>query len=348
MEKIVMEKFISLVFVLFSASIWAEDESLCHQGWIEADKGNYRQGIVLMKSCLNEGNLTKPSLAQRHRDVGLIYKMDGNLREAIKFYQKSLDLGSVNPWHDYVNIGNAWSGLLDYDKALEYYKLALKSKPGFNEAYYNRGIVFEKIGNMENAIADFKKAFKNGLRSEKLMERYIVHDIEMGEIDLPEPPVGFSWVESPLIQAAFLKPDEWFSKVTFDGIVFGFFFAKEDFEKIGDFQTGFTAFITQNILEKAGFTAKDYATTYISNVQKNGKVIGEPRERSMGPFLSLAVVLYNTDPVGGDYITHHLAVANIETETAYTIIFEAPAKDWDEAWLKGEVILKRLYMDSIM
>jgi hypothetical protein len=98
-------------------------------------------------------------------------------------------LKPADPWSDHVNRGNAWSALGNYESALKDYDTALKLKADFDQAYYNRGIVYEKQGKITQAREEFVLAYKAGLRSRGLIERMNVHGI------LPEPSERLSLLE---------------------------------------------------------------------------------------------------------------------------------------------------------
>jgi tetratricopeptide (TPR) repeat protein len=154
-----------------------EDLSLCKSGWEATEAGDHASAINLFESCIKKGNLTPKSLARTNRNLGIACRRNGESRKAIEYYNKAISLQSADIWNDYVNRGNAWSELGEYQKALNDYELAFESKPNYNEAYYNRGIVFEKQNQLEKAKAEFIKAYEYGLRSEQLYDRYVKYGL---------------------------------------------------------------------------------------------------------------------------------------------------------------------------
>ena len=58
------------------------------------------------------------------------------------------------------NAGNSAYDSLDYDQAIANYDEAIRLKPGFGEAYNNRGLAYQAQGNYDQAIADFDEAVK--------------------------------------------------------------------------------------------------------------------------------------------------------------------------------------------
>lgn len=154
-----------------------EDLSSCKRGWAATESGDYATGIKLFEACIKNGNLSNKSMARTYRNIGIAQKRNGEPRKAIENYDKAIALHPTDVHDDYVNKGNAWSELGDYKKALKEYDLALKSKPDYNEAYYNRGIVFEKQNQLEKAKIEFVKAYENGLRSDQLYDRYVKYGL---------------------------------------------------------------------------------------------------------------------------------------------------------------------------
>lgn len=168
---------IFILFLFVSTSASAEDISLCKDGWMNTESGNHTQAIELFEQCIALGNLSNSSLARTYRNIGIASYRKGQYDIAIKNYDKALSYNPSDLWHDYVNRGNAWSELGEYVKAIDDYSKALSVKPTFNEAFYNRGIVFEKQGKLKKAVVEFKKAYEHGLRSQLLYERFVVYDL---------------------------------------------------------------------------------------------------------------------------------------------------------------------------
>lgn len=167
-----------LVFLsIFSIQSHAEDISLCQEGWELTQSGNHKGAIELLNKCLKTGKLSDSSLARTYRNIGIAKKRDGQFEGAIESYNFALSLNPNDPWDDYVNRGNAWSELGEYEKAFANYDKALELKPNYNEAFYNRGIVFEKQGLNQKAIEEFKKSYEYGLRSPELYDRFFAHGL---------------------------------------------------------------------------------------------------------------------------------------------------------------------------
>ena len=53
----------------------------------------------------------------------------------------------------------------DYTAALACYTSAINIKADFGEAYFNRGMVYLQLGNIEKGVADLSKAGELGIMS---------------------------------------------------------------------------------------------------------------------------------------------------------------------------------------
>ena len=60
----------------------------------------------------------------------------------------------------YYNRGNAYYKKGEYDNAITDFDKAIELKPDYDNAYYNRGTVYDRKGELDNAITDFDKAIE--------------------------------------------------------------------------------------------------------------------------------------------------------------------------------------------
>ncbi len=161
-----------------------------------------------------------------------------------------------------------------------------------------------------------------------------------GAADRPTPPAGFSWQEVPEVKAALLKPDGWHFGQSAKGDEFTAHITQEDVEKEGRFRTG----LVMNVfLKSKPGTAVEYAGAFIAKLAE-----GEGAQiyaRKVGPFETFGCRVHRPGP-GEPALTHNLIVANPKTGTIYLFIFKAPQASWDEAWLKGEEIMKQMAIDD--
>ncbi len=170
-------KLISISILFYAFNTHAEDLAYCKEGWANVNSGKYDEAFDIFEKCISEGNLTTSTLALMYRNQGLALNDSGQYKLAIESFDKALSLEPDDPWVDYVNRGNSLSGLERYKDALFQYELALKAKPNYNQAYFNRGILYERIKKTDFAIKEYEKAYEYGLRSKHLISRLEKHGL---------------------------------------------------------------------------------------------------------------------------------------------------------------------------
>lgn len=77
-------------------------------------------------------------------------------------YDKVLELSPMNVFAQF-NKGTLYLEMQDFTEALKAFSAAIDIKPDFGPAYYNRGLVYLRLGNRENGIADLSKAGELGI-----------------------------------------------------------------------------------------------------------------------------------------------------------------------------------------
>jgi tetratricopeptide (TPR) repeat protein len=99
-----------------------------------------------------------PKSTEALYDRGLFYQDNGDLQKAIDDYQAIIQ---IDPSYKeaYYNIGYINLVYLDkYQEAVTYFTNAINSAKYYVDAYYNRGLSYEKLGNKAAAEADYKEA----------------------------------------------------------------------------------------------------------------------------------------------------------------------------------------------
>ena len=91
--------------------------------------------------------------------LGSINEHKGNLNEALKINNKTLELDDKDP-EAYNNLGLVLQKLGKYKEAILSLKKAIILKPGFIIAIYNLGNTFKEMGNLEEAEINLKKCIE--------------------------------------------------------------------------------------------------------------------------------------------------------------------------------------------
>ena len=99
--------------------------------------------------------------ADAYDQLGLAYYRKNNYEKAVEYYNIAL---KYNPKKatTYSNLGAIYFNSKQFEKALQVYKEAIKFNPRYADAYQNMGSTLATLGRIDEAIA----AFKNGLQYE--------------------------------------------------------------------------------------------------------------------------------------------------------------------------------------
>lgn len=118
-----------------------------------------------------------------------------------------------------------------------------------------------------------------------------------------------------------------------------FSFTREDIDKNGQFQIGFSV----NVFRLKGDSAVDRAKGLIGQIAE--KHHADAWTRIVGSFQEFGCMIKDTDATG-TIMMNALAVANPKTNTLYYFTFESPESDWDTAWKTGKQIMDNLVLDE--
>jgi len=103
-------------------------------------------------------------------DLGLYYQNNDYLNEAIETYKEIIKINPKFP-SSYYNIGYIYLELLNIsDQAIPYFTKSILVKPDYYEAYYNRALAFEKLGDVFNAKKDYQEALRLKPNYDKAIE----------------------------------------------------------------------------------------------------------------------------------------------------------------------------------
>ena len=96
-----------------------------------------------------------PSVPGQHQEVNLLELVMFDLDQAIKLSPKNV--------YALFNKGNVYMLQADYTSAISCYTTAIELKPDLAEAYYNRGLMYLRMGNKELGVNDLSKAGELGI-----------------------------------------------------------------------------------------------------------------------------------------------------------------------------------------
>ena len=107
------------------------------------------------KGRLGDEERKQQALLARSKDNALYSEMLADFDSALKYSPRNV--------YAMFNKGNIYMTLNDNTAALSAYTAAIGLKPDFGEAYYNRGLVYLRLGNKQKGLADLSKAGELGI-----------------------------------------------------------------------------------------------------------------------------------------------------------------------------------------
>ena len=132
-----------------------QEKKLFEQAVEFFNKKDYDKSKVLYEEILK----INPKSSNIYGNLGVIYKIKGDINTAIKCYIEAIKLNPKNLLV-YNNLGNAFKEIKNYKMAIRVYLDALKINPKDFNMFNNLGIVFELIGDSNRAIEAYKQAVK--------------------------------------------------------------------------------------------------------------------------------------------------------------------------------------------
>ncbi|CAF3783683.1 unnamed protein product [Rotaria socialis] len=136
--------------------------------------GDFDQAEELYNELLENAS-TDSDRAHIYHQLGWLKRQQGKYPEAVKFYEKSLEIYRKTLSEDdaslaptYGNIGQVYDSMGEYSKALEFYEKSLKiyeislpaNHPDLATSYNNIGLVYDIMGEYSKALEFYEKSLK--------------------------------------------------------------------------------------------------------------------------------------------------------------------------------------------
>lgn len=117
--------------------------------------------MELALSDINKAISIDPNEPQNYMQRGAIYFWMGKYKSSIEDTTKSIALGFVED--GYNNRAIYFEGMGDYASAIADWSALIDISPKNAIAYYRRGLLWEKVGNLRAAISDIEDGLYHGL-----------------------------------------------------------------------------------------------------------------------------------------------------------------------------------------
>jgi len=103
----------------------------------------------------SKADIQEKAMLARSKDNAYYGDMLADFDAALKYSPKNV--------YALYDKGNVYMMMQDYTSSISAYTSAIAIKPDFGEAYYNRGLVYLRLGNKEKGLADLSKAGELGI-----------------------------------------------------------------------------------------------------------------------------------------------------------------------------------------
>ena len=134
----------------------ARDQYALGNWYLEPVQRQYSLAINAYKRALE----FDPDCAAVHHSLGFAYYKEGEFDLAQEALQKAIELNPQNANYHYVlgQLLEDWTELDGaWEKAIQEFTRAIELDTAYIEARYNRGSLYEKLGDLEKASEDFKQ-----------------------------------------------------------------------------------------------------------------------------------------------------------------------------------------------
>jgi tetratricopeptide (TPR) repeat protein len=115
------------------------------------------KSLQYSQECLN----LRQSDPEIHNLMGLCFFLKKNPDKALEHLESSRLLDPTN-YRALNNLGNVMRKLHRLDRAIDYYKQAIKNSGGFHVAYLNLGMAYCEMGDIWNGLVNLKESMKGG------------------------------------------------------------------------------------------------------------------------------------------------------------------------------------------
>ncbi|HVY88672.1 MAG TPA: tetratricopeptide repeat protein [Hyphomonadaceae bacterium] len=128
---------------------------------VEYQKVSTQRALDICSLAIEQESMTRRNRAATYTNRGILQMRAGHNDKALSDYQRSL---AIMPELDEakVNLGAALYGLKRYPEALAALNDGVRTESLDARAvgYYNRGLTYEKLGDLQSAYEDFQRALQ--------------------------------------------------------------------------------------------------------------------------------------------------------------------------------------------
>ena len=150
--------------------------------------------------------------------------------------------------------------------------------------------------------------------------------------ELPPAPSEFTWKSVDSINSHFLFPDGWHYSERTNENSRGIAFSKENVEKTGIFETGFTIQVIKGLKEKTGVSPLLFGVERgIEITERPENTVAFTEEKSVGPLKGFVYHMNSRPKIAKAITVYSLYLANDAKDTLWIFTFESPESEWGQS-----------------
>ena len=140
-----------------------EDREILEKAKKLIDNEDFEESIEILEDLFN----IKPELEIKKNLIDALFAYGGYLNDyyvleyekAIKYFKRIIEIDPHN-YRAHYNLGIAYFNLELFEEALNACEIAIAIKPDYKHCHYNIGLIYEERENLEKAIEAHQKALK--------------------------------------------------------------------------------------------------------------------------------------------------------------------------------------------
>jgi len=146
--------------------------------WTYQRNNTLKDPITIHTDSINKS----PNKDRPHSNLGTAYRQDGQLEKALKYFKIALKINPTGELNNY-NMGAIIQQMGDSKKAMPYYQKAIEINPDFAEPYNNLGVCLIDQNLLQAGLANYRKALKLNPRHPEAPENIRIAQAGLNKIN---------------------------------------------------------------------------------------------------------------------------------------------------------------------